>query len=159
MVTPTILLGLLTLPLLMAVLLRRSERSRLIAGVLGLTLVFLFTGVGHFVRTEAMAQMIPPIVPARHLLIYLTGVVEICAGVALLLPTFRRATGWFLMTLLVCLLPFNIYAAWQQVPMGGHEWGPAYLLIRIPLQVLLFAWTYWFAVRRGVNEEPTILIG
>ena len=108
-----------------------------------------------------MAQMIPPAVPARHFLIYLTGVVEICAAVALLLPTFRRATGWFLMTLLVCLLPFNIYAAWQQVPMGGHEWGPAYLLIRIPLQVLLFAWTYWFAVRRGVNEErePTILIG
>jgi len=34
------------------------------------------------------------------------------------------------------------------VGMGGHLWGPVYLLIRVPLQLLLIGWSYWFAVSR-----------
>ena len=31
----------------------------------GLTLFFLFTGLGHFIRTEGMAAMVPPPIPHR----------------------------------------------------------------------------------------------
>jgi hypothetical protein len=37
--------------------------------------------------------------------------------------------------------------------MGGHTWGPVYLLIRAPLQALLVAWTWWFAVRTPVSAD------
>jgi len=31
--------------------------------------------------------------------------------------------------------------------MGGHAWGPAYLLIRAPLQLLILGWVYYFVLR------------
>jgi len=31
--------------------------------------------------------------------------------------------------------------------MGGHAAGPKYLWVRAPLQLVLAAWTWWFAVR------------
>ena len=151
MTTPVIILSLLIAPVALFAVVRRptNRGSFRSAAVFGLSLVFLFTGVGHFIRTESMALMIPPRVPDRELLIYLGGVLEILAALALLVPSFRRATGLFLMAFLVAVLPLNIYAAWEQIPMGGHEWGPVYLLVRVPLQAVLFLWAYWFAVRRG----------
>jgi uncharacterized membrane protein len=35
------------------------------------------------------------------------------------------------------------------VDIGGHAAGPAYLLIRLPLQLILIAWAWWFGVRRS----------
>ena len=49
--------------------------------------------------------------------------------------------------MLIAFLPVNIYAAVNRVGMGGHEWGPIYLLIRVPLQFILIGWIWWFAVR------------
>lgn len=147
MLTLVILLVLLFAPYLVARAIRLSSKRCEWAGVVGLVAVFLFTGFGHFVKTEAMAQMIPCLVPKRPLIIRVSGVVEILAAVALLVPGLRLRMGWFLLVLLVLLLPFNIYAALNRVPMGGHEWGPVYLLIRIPLQFVLMCWTYRFAIQ------------
>lgn len=147
MLTPVIMLVLLVAPYLVARALRLSSERCEWAGVVGLVAVFLFTGIGHFVETEAMAQMIPWLVPKRPRIIRVSGVVEMLAAVALLVPGLRLRMGWFLLVLLLLLLPFNIYAALNRVPMGGHEWGPVYLLICIPLQLLLMCWTYRFTVR------------
>jgi hypothetical protein len=32
--------------------------------------------------------------------------------------------------------------------MGGHAWGPVYLLIRAPLQAIIVFWVYWFTIRQ-----------
>jgi len=150
MTTIAIMLGLLVLPLLVAVsyerLTGRALLDRRTAGCVGVTLVFLFTGVGHFVLTEPMAEMLPPWVPARIPLVYVTGVLELVAAVAILFTPLRRTVGWCLIVLLLLFLPVNIYAAIQQVGMGGHEWGPVYLLIRVPLQALLIGWIWWCGV-------------
>lgn len=53
----------------------------------------------------------------------------------------------FLIAFLILVFPANIYAALNRVDMGGHEWGPMYLLARVPLRLLLIGWAYWFAVR------------
>ena len=31
--------------------------------------------------------------------------------------------------------------------MGGHAWGPSYLFVRVPVQLVIILWAYWFAVR------------
>lgn len=49
--------------------------------------------------------------------------------------------------MLLLFLPVNVYAAQNRVGMGGHTWGPGYLLIRVPLQAILASWTWWFAIR------------
>jgi uncharacterized membrane protein len=80
-------------------------------------------------------------------LVYLTGLLEIALALGLALPATRRLAGLAAIAILVLFFPANVYAAFAQVGMGGHAWGPVYLLIRAPLQATLIAWTWWFAVR------------
>jgi len=154
MTTPLIMLALMVVPYLVY----RSDA----AATAGLALLFLFTGSGHFLQTEPMAQMLPPWVPARVPLVYLTGVLEFAIAIAFLLPETRRAAGWMAAAVLVLFFPANIYAAVNHVPMGGHAWGPVYLLVRGPLQLAILMWIYWFTLRRPrsaiAREEIPALI-
>lgn len=152
MTTPLIMLAILMAPLLIVGCLRTLGLKASFAGggILGLVLTFVFTASGHFVQTEPMAAMLPPFVPARLTIIYLTGVLEIALALGIALPATRRLAGLAAIATLVAFFPANIYAAFAQVEMGGHAWGPVYLLIRAPLQALLVAWTWWFAVRADV---------
>ncbi|MGH8067363.1 MAG: DoxX family protein [Candidatus Entotheonellia bacterium] len=151
-----IILCILILPYLILTAVDRLGRgSRLQPGLRGrisLALVFLFTGLGHFIQPEAMAQMLPPWVPVRVAIIYSTGVLELAAAVGLLVPGLWRLTGVCLIVFLILALPANVYAAINHVEMGGHGIGPAYLLVRVPLQLILIGWTYWFAVRQSTIE-------
>ncbi len=117
------------------------------AGAFGLTLLFIMTASGHFADTDSMAQMLPSWVPARGGIIYLTGVLELVIAAGFLFRRFRRLTGWIAATMLVLFFPANIYAAIHHVPQGGHAWGPVYLLIRAPLQLIIVLWVYWFTIR------------
>ena len=93
-------------------------------GRASLALLFLFTGLGHFVQTDAMAQMLPTWVPMRVTVIYVTGLLEWAGAIGLLLPGFSRVAGLCLVGFLVLVFPANVYAAVNQVAMGGHESGP-----------------------------------
>jgi len=121
-------------------------------GRISLAIVFVFTGLGHFIMSEPMAQMLPSWVPMRMPIIYITGVVELAAAAGLLVPRVCRLTGIYLIAFLILVLPANIYAAINRVEMGGHSMGPPYLFIRIPLQLILIIWTYWFAVRKATTK-------
>jgi len=148
MTTPLIMLVLMIGPYL-------AHRSRAAAAV-GLGLLFIFTGAGHFLQTEPMAQMLPPWVPARVPLVVLTGVLELAIAIGFFLPETRRSAGWMTAAVLVLFFPANIYAAMNHVPMGGHAWGPAYLLVRAPLQAAILLWVYWFTIR---PPRPAIAYG
>lgn len=114
---------------------------------IGLSLFFAFTALGHFVRTEEMTKMLPPAVPYRVELIYLTGVFELLGAAGVWVPRLRRLTGVCLIVMLLCVLPANVYAALNRVAFGGHELGPAYLIIRVPFQLLVAWWVHFAAVR------------
>ena len=157
MTTPLLMLLLMTAPYLLvrlhSALTRRSTDARSSAAV-GLGLLFLFTASGHFVQTEAMASMLPPWVPARIELVYLTGFLEIAIALGFMLPAHRSHAGWLAAAVLVAFFPANVYAAFEHVPMGGHAWGPVYLWIRAPLQLAILAWVYWFTIR---SDRPSPL--
>jgi uncharacterized membrane protein len=124
-------------------------------GRISLALLFLFTGLGHFVNPEPMAAMLPPWVPSRVPLIYATGMLEWAGAIGLLVPRYARIAGLGLVAFLIAVFPANVFAALHHVGMGGHEAGPAYLLVRGPFQVALMWWTYHFAVRvPSVEQEP-----
>jgi len=119
------------------------------AAAVGPGILFVFTGIGHFIQTGPMAQMLPTWVPERVLLVYLTGILEFAIAVGFFVPAFRYLTGWVAAIVLVLFFPANIYSAINHIPMGGHEWGPVYLLVRAPLQVIIVLWVYWFTIRRS----------
>lgn len=139
-----IILTLLLLPFLALIPAHVTEPVR---GRIGIFLVFAFTSIGHFIKTKAMSQMLPAWTPMRVPLIYVTGVFELLAAIAIFIPHLSRSAGVLLCFFLILILPSNIYAALQRVDFGGHRIGPKYLIIRIPLQLFLIGWVYWFVVR------------
>jgi uncharacterized membrane protein len=132
-----------------AALARLSGASAGMAGSVGMAAVFAFTALGHFIRRDDMAQMIPPWMPARPAIVIVSGLFEAALAVLLLTPSSSRIAGMATCVFLVLVTPVNVYAALKRIDFGGHAAGPAYLLARLPLQALLIAWTYWFCVRAG----------
>jgi uncharacterized membrane protein len=150
MITPIIMLALMTTPWLIARGIAGAMRLEIdtrSAAAIGLGILFIFTGIGHFLQTEVMAQMLPPWVPLRVFLVYLTGLLEFVIAAGFLIPKFRRIAGWVAAAMLVLFFPANIYAAINHIPMGGHAWGPVYLLVRVPLQAIIVIWVCWFTIR------------
>jgi len=145
--TPIIMLALLIAPYLGMRLLGRSGRNdQRASAAAGLGAVFVFTGIGHFARTQAMVEMLPPWVPVRTYLVYLSGVLELLLALGFFIRETRRITGWVTILVLLLFFPLNIYSALNYVPMGGHAWGPIYLWVRGPLQGLLLLWIYRFTI-------------
>jgi Predicted membrane protein len=122
-----------------------------LAGRIALAVMLLFTSMGHFVFTEGMTIMLPDFVPFRTELVYLTGIIEILAAAGMFIPRLRRITGILLMFFFVLVLPSNIYAAVKHVNYETGTFdgqGISYLWFRIPFQVLLIWWTYFFVMKR-----------
>lgn len=149
MTTPVLMLLILTLPWLVSrfALRRRDADDLRGAAAMGLVLLFLFTASGHFLQAAPMVQMLPPWVPAREALVYATGVLEIAIALALFTRRFRLAGAWSAAAVLVGFFPANVYAALLHVPMGGHAWGPVYLLVRAPLQLFILWWIWNFLLQ------------
>jgi len=144
MVTPILMLLLMTSPWLIARARRPSPQRAPIdlaaAGALGMGLLFLFTASGHFVQPAAMVQMLPPWVPSRLALVYATGVLEIAVALGFFFARTRRVAAWSALAVLALFFPANVYAALVHAPVGGHAWGPVYLLIRAPVQAAILLW-------------------
>lgn len=152
------LLLLLVTPYLLLTLTQRWTTSFKVAPAtrarIGLSLFFAFTAIGHFIKTEEMAAMLPAAVPYRVELIYLTGLLELLGAIGVWIPPLRRLTGLCLILMLIGILPANIYAAINHVAFGGHEAGPVYLLVRVPFQILVIWWTY-FATKTSALSYKT----
>jgi len=90
----------------------------------GLSLFFLFTSIGHFIKTEEMAAMLPASVPYRIWLIYVTGILELLGAIGVWIPRLTKLTGFLLILMLIGVLPANIYSAINRVDCGGHAPAP-----------------------------------
>jgi len=120
-----------------------------LSGNVAMSMMLLFTAMGHFKFTKGMAMMLPDVIPAREQLVYITGILEIVLAIGILIPSLRYTAGIVLIFFLVILLPANVYAATHNLDYEKGTYtgsGLAYLWFRIPLQVLFIVWTWYFAV-------------
>lgn len=151
MLTPIIILFLLSSPLLIAFAYSRVNDTPLNVkkfACWGLGIAFIFFFIGHFVKTAGMVDMLPPWVPYRLALVYFTGVIELLLGIALFIPKYQTIAAKLAIVVFIAFFPANVYAAINGIGLGGHQWGPVYLLIRGPLQVILIAWTYFLCIKK-----------
>lgn len=121
----------------------------MLAGNAGMCAMLLLTALGHFKFTRGMINMMPPKLPFKRQLVYLTGIAEMASGLALLLPATRPWAGSAMIFLLCVMLPANIYAARNHInyETGAFDGpGPGYLWFRIPLQLFFIAWISYFAL-------------
>ena len=117
---------------------------------IAMSIMLVFTAIGHFAFTKGMSMMIPNFIPSKETFVYLTGVFEILLAISLLIPRFKYISGWTLIIFLLLMLPANIYASinnvnYQKGTFDGN--GLGYLWFRIPLQFLFIAWTYISTIR------------
>jgi uncharacterized membrane protein len=148
--TPIIILLILSSPLLIAYI--HSARNQTILDInkyasWGLGLAFMFFFLGHIVEVQGMTEMLPAWVPFKELLIYFTGAIELAVGILLFVSRFQAIAAKIAIVIFIVFFPANIYAAIHSVGLGGHQWGPAYLFIRTPLQMILIAWAYYLCVK------------
>lgn len=69
----------------------------------------IFTGFSHFKFQKGMAMMIPEFIPAKMFWVYITGVIEIAAGIGLMIPSIRELTAVLLIIFMYWyLLPTSI---------------------------------------------------
>lgn len=117
---------------------------------IAMSIMLVFTAVGHFAFTKGMSMMIPKFIPFKESFVYLTGIFEILLAIGLLIPKLKTISGWALIIFLLLMLPANIYASvnnvnYQKGTFDGN--GLAYLWFRIPLQILFIVWTYISTIR------------
>ena len=126
--------------------------DHIFAGQLAMAVMLVFTSIGHFKFVKGMAMMLPPFIPLKPAVVYVTGVMEIMFGVGLLFEQVRVTVAWAIIIFFVLLLPANIYAAQKKVNLEQANYegnGLNYLWFRVPLQVFFIGWVYYFAVMNG----------
>src|SRR5918993_4406400 len=134
------------------------KTAAMIRARIGISLFFAFTALGHFIRAEEMSAMLPPAVPYRLQIVFVTGILELLGASALWVPDLLRPTGTCLILMLVWFLPANIYSAIYRIDFGGGGAGPAYFLVRIPFQLFLMWWIYWATEQRWFEKKATATI-
>lgn len=119
--------------------------------VLGALMVF--AGVMHFTKTDTFARIVPRFLPYHSALVLISGVFEIALGVGLQITRLRRISALGLIALFVAVFPANINMAVQNMPIGGRHL-PLLLWLRLPLQLVLIAWAWWYARAGSERGEP-----
>ena len=102
---------------------------------------YIMVGIKHFQDPSWFVQIVPPILPYKYELVYISGFFEILLGILLMIPRFQSIAAKGLMALLICVYPANIYLAQTNgVALGISPliaWG------RLPFQFVFIGLAYW----------------
>ena len=124
---------------------------------------FVGAGVNHFLKTDFYLRMMPPYVPMHVTMVQISGVAEVVLGVLLLVPQTTAMAAWGLIALLVAVFPANVQMALR--PQTFPEFQPTALWLRLPLQVVMIAWAFWYTgkkpgrwlARSGVTRDASVI--
>ena len=110
-----------------------------------LATMLVFTASAHFTKMKSdLVRMVPGWVPWPSAVIYFTGICELAGAVGLLISGLRQAAGIALIVFFILVFPANVKAAQTGVTLGGKQATPLWL--RVPMQLLFIALTWWSAL-------------
>ena len=102
---------------------------------------YIIVGINHFQDPGWFVQIIPPILPYKYALVYMSGLFEVLLGVLLMIPKSQSTAAKGLIILLICVYPANIYLAQTNGAALGISpliaWG------RLPFQFVFIGLAYW----------------
>jgi len=108
-----------------------------------MSFVYVLIGIRHFTNPQYFLDIVPPQLPFKLFLVYLTGLIEIIGGVAILSPKTRKAGAYLLIFLLVSVFPANIYLYVSETPQSLLGISKMDALIRMPFQIPLILLAFW----------------
>lgn len=107
-----------------------------------LSLVFCVAGIFHFIKPKAFMRIMPLYLPYPKLLVYLSGIAEIIAGVGLLFSTTKSYSAWLIIVLLIGFFPVHIHMLVNKK--AGLNIPKSLLVFRLFLQFALIYWAYQY---------------
>lgn len=106
-------------------------------------LLFVASGVSHFVTPDFYESIVPEFLPNPKLLVIVTGIIEICLGLAFAYKPTSRYAAWALIVYLLVMFPVNVLMALH--PERFPQFAPLGLWLRLPLQTLLITLAYFLS--------------
>ncbi|MCO4748367.1 MAG: hypothetical protein KC912_26470, partial [Proteobacteria bacterium] len=91
--------------------------------------------------------------PWPYAITYVTGVMELALGLALLGEPSRRTAGLLTAAFLVAVFPANVNMAVNRIIVLDMPDDPVYLYGRLPLQAVLIGWALWVARPLGDSTD------
>ena len=108
-----------------------------------MSFMYVFIGIKHFTHPQYFLDIVPPQLPSKLFLVYLTGLIEVVGGAAILSPKSRKVGAYLLIFLLVFVFPANIYLYVSDTPQNLLGITKTDALIRMPFQIPLIILAYW----------------
>ena len=108
-----------------------------------MSFMYVFIGIKHFTDPQYFLEIVPPQLPSKLFLVYLTGLIEVVGGVAILAPKTRKVGAYLLIFLLVSVFPANIYLYVSETPQSLLGISETDALIRMPFQIPLILLAFW----------------
>ena len=110
-----------------------------------MTLFYIMAGTNHFINPDWYVRIVPPILPFKTAIVFISGILEIILGTLLIFPKIRFIAGWGLILLLLAVYPANIYVALTNGEVMDTTpliaWG------RLPFQFVFIGLAYWHSKR------------
>ena len=106
-----------------------------------MSLFYIMAGTNHFINPVWYVSIVPPFLPFKTAIIYISGILEIILGSLLIFPKTRFIAGWGLIILLVAVYPANIYVALTNGE--AMDITPLIAWGRLPFQFVLIGLAYW----------------
>ena len=116
---------------------RAKEILKWIYGVL-----FALAGANHFLHPDFYVSIVPPYLPWHAQLVYASGALEVALGIMLLCRASERLAAWGMIALIVAVTPANVHMAVHAELYP--DFSTAALWARLPLQLVLIAWAFWY---------------
>ncbi len=107
-----------------------------------LSLIFVVAGIFHLIRPKAFMRVMPLYLPYPKLLVYLSGIAEIAAGVGILFTQTKTIATWSILIMLILFFPVHIHMLVNKK--AGLNLPKPVLLFRLVLQFGLIYWTYQY---------------
>ncbi len=108
-----------------------------------MALFYIYAGYSHFTKAWFFHKITPPILQKwKKPINTIVGVAEIAGGIGLLIPATRSAAAIGIILLLIAVFPANVYML--QTKGAGMKIKMWFLWLRLPIQVLLLAWAWWY---------------
>jgi uncharacterized membrane protein len=101
---------------------------------------FVITSIAHFFLDDFLVSIIPPILPYKRILIYVSGFYEFLIGMLMLLSPFKKLAAWGMIALLVAVFPVHIYMQFNQE--NFPQFSEIFFPLRITLQLVFIYWAY-----------------
>ena len=106
-----------------------------------MSLFYIGVGTNHIINPNWFVRIIPPILPFKIAIVYISGIFEIILGSLLIIPKTRYIAGWGLIILLLAVYPANIYVALTNGE--AMDITPLIAWGRLPFQFVLIGLAYW----------------